>query len=129
MSNQPSSSDFGSTTGGALEEAGAANPPSTTDLDRSSYEKSMEERMAEFGARIDELNEKLDSMKEQAAVKYQDLKDKQRVASCKFKELKETSTDAFGEFKTGMDHAFEELSKAWEEMKTGCSNAAAKFEK
>jgi DNA-binding ferritin-like protein len=89
----------------------------------------MEERMAEFGAKIDELHEKLDSMKEQAAVKYQDLKDKQRVASCKFKELKETSADAFSEFKTGMDHAFEELTKAWEEMKTGCSNAAAKFEK
>ena len=125
MSNQENQS----TTGGALEEVGVANPPSSSDLDRSSYEKTMEERMSEFGAKIDDLNDKIGEMKEQAAAKYQDLREKQKVASCKLKDLKETSTEAFGEFTTGMDHAFEELSKAWEEMKTGCSNAAAKFEK
>lgn len=125
----PNQDNYGSTTGGALEEAGAVNPPSTTDLDRSSYEKSMEERMAEFGAKIDELQDKLETMKEEAACKYQDLKEKRQVAADKFKSLKETSTEAFGEFKTGMDHAFEELCKAWDEMKTGYANAAAKFEK
>jgi len=124
-----SKEDYGSTTGGALEEAGVAYPPTTSDLDRSSYEKSMEERLAEFGAKIDDMNEKIAEMKDQAACKMQDLKEKQQAASCRFQSLKETSTEAWGEFKTGMDHAFDDLSRAWEELKAGYSNAASKFEK
>ena len=117
----------GSTTGGRMEEAGAANPPSVDE--RSSYEKSMESRLSELGAHIDDLTAKAGEAKEQAKVKLKELKEKQEEASVKLQSMKETSAEAWGEFKHGMDNAFEELSKAWDEMKAGCSSAASKFDK
>jgi hypothetical protein len=130
---QPSSSMSSDTneptTGATLEEAGVANPPNAADVDRSDYEKSMESRLSEFGAKIDELGVKAGELKEQAATKFQELKEKQQEAKTKFQSLKETSSEAFCEFRHGMDNCFEELSKAWDEMKAGCSSAAAKFDK
>jgi hypothetical protein len=127
--NSPTKSENEATTGATLEEAGAANPPKVADEERNSYEKSMESRLSEFGSKIDDLSVKAGELKEQAATKMQELKEKQQEASVKFQSMKETSGEAWGEFKHGMDNCFEELSKAWDEMKSGCSNAASKFEK
>ncbi|MDZ4835714.1 MAG: hypothetical protein SGJ27_18210 [Candidatus Melainabacteria bacterium] len=127
MSNSDTEKGLYSTTGGAMEEAGIANPP--TLADRSTYEKNMETRLSELGAKIDDLSVKAGEVKEQASTKLKELKEKQQEASVKLQSMKETSTEAWGEFKHGMDNAVEELSKAWEEMKAGCSSAASKFDK
>ncbi len=128
-STSRSTQDCHSTTGAEMEELGALNPPKVADEDRSCYERTMEERLSELGARIDELGMKAEEMKEQAAVKVKELREKQQEASVKLQSLKETSAEAWGEFKHGMDNCFEELSKAWEEMKAGSARAASKFEK
>ena len=130
LANYASTSGLHATTGGELEEVGAANPPKTMDVsDRKDYEKCMETRLSEIGAKIDEFTDKAEAMKEQAACKLQELKEKQQEASVKLQSLKETSAEAWTEFKHGMDNCFEELSKAWDEMKAGCASAASKFEK
>lgn len=97
--------------------------------DRTHYESNMESRLSDLGAKIDDFVEKAGNAKDQVACTLKELNEKREHAMTKFQCLKDTSCEAFGEFKTGMDKAFEDLSKAWEEIKVGSSKAASKFEK
>lgn len=97
--------------------------------ERTHYESNMENRLKDLGAKIDDFVEKAGNAKDQVACTLKELNEKREHAVTKFQCLKDTSCEAFGEFKQGMDKAFEDLSKAWEEIKVGSSKAASKFEK
>jgi len=103
---------------------------STTDV-RTEYEGSMECKMKELGAKIDEFSAKACSAKEhakeQAEAKMQALKEKHEQTTKYMKEMKEASGEAWTEFKGGLDKAFEELKQAWEELRGGSEKAADKL--
>jgi hypothetical protein len=84
------------------------------------YEGNMEGKLKELGARIDQLSER-------AGQEYEKLKAKHEAAHAKFAQLKANSPDAYTEFKVGMDKAFEELQKAFEEAKAGTARATEKL--
>jgi uncharacterized coiled-coil DUF342 family protein len=88
--------------------------------DRHDYEHTMENKLKEVGAKIDELKEK-------AGVKWDSLQAKREEAQAKYKQMKANSGDAYNEFKLGMDKAFDELQQAWQEAKAGTEKATAKL--
>lgn len=87
---------------------------------RTEYEGTMECKMRDLGAKIDELS----SAKDQ---KIQDLKQKHEQASKYLNDTKAASSEAWTEFKTGLDKAFDELKQAWEEVRSGSEKAADKL--
>ena len=98
---------------------------------RTEYEGSMECKMKELGAKIDEFSAKAcsakDHAKEQAETKMLELNVKREQATKHMKEMKEASGEAWTEFKGGLDKAFEELKQAWEELRGGSEKAAEKL--
>jgi hypothetical protein len=109
------------------------NAPSTCDSNSSTavtkeeYVGKMEGKLAELGAKIDDLGAKACDAKDKAAVKLEEVKTHHAEAMCKFREVKEATGEAFHEFKGGCDKAFEQLSHAWDELKSGSEKAAAKL--
>src|SRR5277367_4099550 len=86
---------------------------------KSDYVGNMETRLAEIGAKMDELGVKAHDAKESAAVKYEALKKRRDEAMAKFHELKGSSGEAWTEFRAGVDKAFDELRHAWDELRAG----------
>src|SRR5271168_1999017 len=87
---------------------------------KQSYEGKMEAKLRELGAHIDQLSER-------AGVEYEKLKVKKEATQAKLAQLKSNSGEAYAEFKSGLDKAFEELQKAFEEAKAGTTAAAQKM--
>src|ERR1700733_9110093 len=79
---------------------------------KQSYEGKMETKLRELGAHIDQLSER-------AGTEYEKLKVKREAAQAELARLKKNSGEAYAEFKAGVDKAFEELQKAFEEAKEG----------
>ena len=98
---------------------------------RTEYEGTMECKMRDLGAKIDEFSAKTCSAKEQTKQeleqKMQELKQKHEQASKYLKETKAASSEAWTEFKSGLDKAFDELKQAWEELRSGSEKAADKL--
>jgi chromosome segregation ATPase len=84
------------------------------------YVGNMEEKLRDLGAKIDQLSER-------AGEKYEQLKVKREAAQAKLNQMKSHSGEAYAEFKNGMDKAFEELQKAWDEAKGAAGRATAKL--
>jgi thymidylate synthase len=94
---------------------------------KADYVGSMETKLAEIGAKIDEMSAIAHEKKEQAAVKLEQLKKQKEEAYQKFQEVKTSSGDAWHEFKIGLDKAFEEMKSAVHELKAGSEKAAEKL--
>jgi len=97
------------------------------------YECNMEAKLAKLGAQMDALAADL---KEKYSQQLDDLQVKRAEASEKLTQLKNTSGAAWHEFKLGMDNAWfdlnrgwDEVTKAWEELKQGSDRAAETFRK
>jgi hypothetical protein len=88
---------------------------------------SMESRLRSLGARIDELMVRAEAAKARAGEKAAVLRDKQQGAMTRFNEMKSHSGEAWDEFKPGLDRAWEDLKKAWEEVRTASNRAASKL--
>lgn len=95
---------------------------------KTDYEKSMEAKLSELGAKIDQWMTSVDTAKSQAAQKLSDLNEKRKDAAQKFQEVKSSTGEAWTEFKDGAEKSFEELKKVWEELKAGSEKAVAKFD-
>ena len=89
---------------------------------KQAYEGTMETKLKDLGAKIDEFSEK-------AGEKWEQLHSKRKDAHEKFNQVKAKSGEAYVEFKSGMDKAFEELHQAFEEAKLGTEKATAKLKK
>ena len=100
---------------------------SGTAVTREEYVGKMEGKLADLGAKIDALGAKACDAKDKAAEKLEEVKSHHAEAMVKFKEVKGATGDAFHEFKGGCDKAFEQLTHAWDELKTGSEKAAAKL--
>lgn len=91
---------------------------------KEAYKKKMEAHLNEWGAQINLLAAKAASASADAKLRYaQDLdklRDKQRQASMKMKELDEASGDAWEKVKSSTD-------ELWDDLKSGVSHAMDKF--
>lgn len=96
---------------------------------KAEYVGSMESKFAEIGAKLDELHSKASDAKDQAANKYEEVKQRKEEFAKHLAEMKASSGDAWTEFKAGLEKAFEELKLAAYEVKEGSVKAVAKFEK
>ncbi len=96
---------------------------------KADYVGNMETKFAEIGAKMDELTAKAHDAKESAAVKYEQLKKRREEAAAKLHLLKNSTGEAWTEFRSGVDKAFDELKLAWDELRSGSEKAVAKFEK
>jgi hypothetical protein len=104
----------------------ASEEPKTIQL-KTEYVGKMESKLAELGAKIDELTIKAGEAKDQAAIKVEELKRRKEEATRKFQQLQSSSGDAWQEFKLGLDKAVEDMKQALHELKSGSEKAAAKF--
>jgi ElaB/YqjD/DUF883 family membrane-anchored ribosome-binding protein len=86
-------------------------------VDKQSYRKKMEAQLNELGAQISDL---LDKVGTAADKELEALRPKLKAAGEKLDELKQTSTEAWGDFKPG-------LGKAWSELQKSFNQAAARF--
>ncbi|HEY2981644.1 MAG TPA: hypothetical protein VGJ22_10715 [Anaerolineales bacterium] len=85
--------------------------------DEQSYRKKMEAQLNELGAQISELLGKLGTGVDK---ELEALRPKLKAAREKLEELKQTSADAWGDLKPG-------LEKAWVELQKSFNEAAARF--
>ncbi len=85
--------------------------------DEQSYWKKMETQLNELGAQISELLGKLETGVDK---ELEALRPKLKAAREKLDELKRTSADAWGDLKPG-------LEKAWVELQKSFNEAAARF--
>lgn len=91
---------------------------------KEAYKQKMEAHLKEWGAQINLLAAKAASANADAKLKYaQDLdklRDKQRQANAKMKELEEASGDAWDKVKSSAD-------ELWDDLKSGVSHTMDKF--
>ena len=85
--------------------------------DDQSYRKKMETQLNQMAAQISEL---LDKVGTAADKELESLRPKLKAAGDKLDELKHTSTEAWGDLKPG-------LEKAWAELQKSFNQAAARF--
>ena len=95
---------------------------------KTEYEGTMETRLRDLGAKIDDLLSKAEVAKEKAQVKADELRAKQEAAMSKLKEMKDCGGEAWREFKPGLDRAWEDLRQAWDELRGASERAAQKFQ-
>jgi ABC-type transporter Mla subunit MlaD len=100
---------------------------------RSEYEGKMEARLKDLGAKIDDLMAKGEAAGEAAKGQLSEnvakLKQQQAQLSKKLAETKQASADAWSELKPGLDRAWDELGKAFNEVKQASERAAGKLHK
>lgn len=91
---------------------------------RDAYKQKLEARLKEWNAQINLLAAQAERAGAEAKLKYaQDLdklRDKQRQAAEKIKELEAASGDAWEQVKDTAD-------KLWDDLKTGVASTIAKF--
>ncbi len=88
------------------------------------YKQKMAAQMKEWNAQIELLEAQIDNAGADMAVRQtevmQELRVKQRAAAEKMQELEKSTGEAWGQVKVTAD-------KVWEELKTGVTEAHAKF--
>jgi len=101
--------------GGVLEARSDA-----TKEERASYKKQIEEKLKTIGKQIRELKEKGAEVKAEAKAEYRaemrDLKDKEKAAQKKWKELKHGKATAWEKVKSEMDAAVASLEKTYDRV-------------
>ena len=85
--------------------------------DNQSYRKKMETQLNELGTRINQLLEKVGTGVDR---ELDALRPKLKAMGEKLDELKHTSTEAWGDLKPG-------LEKAWAELQKSFNQAASRF--
>ncbi|MBE9039411.1 hypothetical protein IQ235_01195 [Oscillatoriales cyanobacterium LEGE 11467] len=92
-----------------------------TDETKQAYQAKVKAQLDKFNAQIDELKAKATQAKADATIDYHDrmeeLYAKRDVAARKFKDIQETSTDAWDEVKVGFEKAWGELQGAFDKAK------------
>jgi len=85
---------------------------------KDAYQKKMESELEDLSHRIGELKDKAQTVKGEALVvleaKMNELKEKQKAAEEKAKELRSASAEAWENVKTGAEKAFLDLKKAYD---------------
>ncbi|MEM8675012.1 MAG: hypothetical protein AAGF83_14220 [Cyanobacteria bacterium P01_G01_bin.67] len=91
---------------------------------KQAYQAKAKAQLDKLNAQISELKAKSEQAKADAQIKYQDqlveLYTKRDAAQSKFKELQQSSIEAWAEVQKGFEAAWTELNHAWK-------NAKAKF--
>ena len=64
---------------------------------------------------------------ETAAEKAAMLREKQKVAMNRLNDVRSHTGEAWQEFKPGLDRAWDDLKKAWEEVRVASNRAATKL--
>jgi hemerythrin-like domain-containing protein len=89
-------------------------------------EDKMEKKAAEFGKKLDELEQKIKTAKEQAKAdmlrEMDELRQMQKEVQEKLKEMKVASGKAWQDTKDGAQSAMDDLQKAYEKARTRLSN-------
>ena len=84
--------------------------------DKSAYRQKLEARLDQWRAEIDSLQAKAVEASANARMEYEkqvdDLRDKQKDAQAKLKELDETSGEAWKDLKGGIEKAWDDLGDA-----------------
>lgn len=91
------------------------------------YERTMEDRLAELGARMDHLLEKLEAQKIEMQLKAEEFKVKSAEAKVKLNQLKSSTGQAWAEMKIGMEEALNDVKKAFEHLHDASDRARTKF--
>jgi len=93
---------------------------------KEEYIDKMANELKEWSAKIDELESKVGIAKADVKTTYEqrirELKDKRDALSSKLHELRDSSGEAWGSFKAGVDNA-------WEDLKGAFTDAREKFKK
>ncbi len=88
---------------------------------REEYIDKLAAQLKEWSAKIDELEAKAHTVKEDAKTRYgeqiKELKEQRDTTVHKLQELKETSNEAWDIMKAGMETAWSDLKKAITEAK------------
>lgn len=84
--------------------------------EKKAYQKTMEEKLADLGAKIDKLQGKAEKAggdaKAELNQQIKNLKEKRDVAKKKMAELNSSKGEAWKSLKSGMQSAWDELSSA-----------------
>ena len=89
---------------------------------KAQYEKTIQEKLAQYNRKFMELESQLVMMNEQAkadlAAEMAKLNDKKAVVAAKAKELQSAGGEAWADLKAGMDKAFMEMDKAYDQARS-----------
>jgi hypothetical protein len=100
----------------------AATTMAYTEEQKAQYQKKIQEKLAQYNQNFMELQAKLVMMNEQAkadlAAEMKKLDDKKAAVATKVKELQGSSGEAWTDLKAGMDKAFMEMDKAYDQAKS-----------
>jgi hypothetical protein len=100
----------------------AATTMAYTEEQKAQYQKKIQEKLAQYNQNFMELEAKLVMMNEQAkadlTAEMEKLDDKKTAVATKVKELQGTSGEAWTDLKAGMDKAFMEMDKAYDQAKS-----------
>ncbi len=87
---------------------------------KEAYHKKLDAELQDLSKRIGDLKDKAQSLKGEALVtleaKLGDLKEKQKAAEQKVRELGSASSQAWANVKAGADKAFQDLQKAYDTL-------------
>jgi len=99
--------------------SGLDKPKPTADQEKQDYIKQIETTLDDVSKKINELKDKAQSATGDARAKIEStiatLKVQQEAAGKKLQELRSSTGAAWGEMKTGMSKAVDELHKAYED--------------
>ncbi len=88
---------------------------------KDAYQKKMEAELRDLSHQIGELKDKAHTLKGEALVtleaKLGELKEKQKVAEEKVKEMRAASAEAWENVKTGADKAFQDAKKTYDVLR------------
>ena len=94
--------------------------------EKKAYQKTMEKKMAELGAKIDKLQGKAEKAggdaKTELNQQIKALKEKRETAKKKMAELNSSKTEAWKTLKSG-------VQSAWDELGSAVDKATSKFDK
>jgi hypothetical protein len=87
---------------------------------KEAYQKKMEAEIADLSRRIGDLKDKAQTLQGEALVaveaKLGELKEKQKVAEEKVRELRSTSVQAWEQVRSGAEKAFQDFKKAYDAL-------------
>jgi hypothetical protein len=91
-----------------------------TKKERESYRKQVEEKLKAMGKQIGKLKEKATEIKAEARAEYKgemkDLRDREKAAKRKLKELKKGRANTWDKAKSEMEAAVDSLEKAFDRV-------------
>jgi hypothetical protein len=87
---------------------------------RELYEKTMEARLGQIGARIDKLQEEVENTGATTKVEFykwiEDLRDQQVQVRNKFREMKDAGGEIWLDLKTGLENSARDLKEALDKI-------------